>query len=117
MIKLISSKLGIFPFLIYRGTIDPFANLAASRVNQGGNLVNLDANSLGSRNVANDLAEQNAIKNPFASKMGGNNSGNRFQWDSNKPNPNATMSLAELAQGKSTLPNTNPQGHNFGGQF
>lgn len=82
------------------GTIDPFASLAASRVGQpGSNLVNLDANSLAGKNPATIAAEENAIKNPFASKMGGNNTGNRFQWD-NKPNPAVNMSLAELAQGK-----------------
>jgi hypothetical protein len=106
--------------LIARGTIDPFASLAASRINQGGNLVNLDANSLASRNSGTILAEENAIKNPFASKMGGNSSGNRFQWDNSKPNPNANMSLGELAQGRSANPQRAPgsQGQNFGnGQF
>lgn len=122
-------KLGTFIILIIRGTIDPFASLAASRVNQPvSNLVNLDANSLGAKNSATILAEENAIKNPFASKMGPSNSGNRFQWDNNKPNPATNMSLAELAQGKggnpqvrNTMPGypNGPNGpQNFGqGQF
>ena len=46
------------------------------------------------------LAEENAVKNPFASKMGGNSNGNRFQWDNARPTNSTNMSLAELSQGR-----------------
>ena len=120
--------------------IDPFANLAASRLsgNQsqpdtkynpfGGSitggpsnpgpqqatsapptqpfgLVNLDAGSLANSNSSATAAAENAIKNPFASKMGMQpTTSNKFQWDSAKPAQ--PLTLSQMASQKASGPSS-----------
>jgi hypothetical protein len=81
-------------------------------------LVNLDASSLVSSNPHQQMAQENAIKNPFAPKLQAQNTGGsgKFQWDS-KPAP---MTLAQMAaansSGGGSIGRSNTMPNAMGGQ-
>ena len=109
-----------------QSSYNPFGGAGGSSSQQGpsstGNaLVNLDASSLLSSTPQHQMAQENAIKNPFGPKLQAQNTGGsgKFQWDS-KPAP---MTLAQMAAANSsggsigrsnTMPNAGGQAPLFG---